>query len=78
MVTDYMSVNEASKKWGISVRRIQKLCAENRIDGAVRFSRVWAIPVPKNPLIDLSHKRENKTEHEMQEVTNASNISGDA
>ncbi|MGB4155836.1 DNA-binding protein [Thermoclostridium stercorarium] len=29
---------------GISVRRMLKLCAENRIDGAVRFSRVWAIP----------------------------------
>ena len=41
---DYISVQEASQKWGISERRIQKLCEENRIDGAVRFSRVWAIP----------------------------------
>lgn len=30
--------------WGISERRIQKLCSENRIEGVVRFSRVWAIP----------------------------------
>jgi len=41
---EYISVAEASKKWGISERRIQKLCAENRIDGVIRFSRVWAIP----------------------------------
>lgn len=41
---DYISVQEASQKWGISERRIQKLCQENRIDGAVHFSRVWAIP----------------------------------
>lgn len=41
---DFISVREASQKWGISERRIQKLCEENRIDGAVRFSRVWAIP----------------------------------
>jgi hypothetical protein len=44
MITDYMSVNEASKKWGISVLRIQKLCEVKRIEGAVRFSGVWAIP----------------------------------
>ena len=40
MVTCYMSVNEASKV-GISVRRMLKLCAENRIDGAVAFSAVY-------------------------------------
>lgn len=41
---DYISVQEAVKKWGISERRIQKLCEENRIPGVIRFSRVWAIP----------------------------------
>ena len=37
---EYISIKEASIKWGISERRIQKLCSE----GAIRFSRVWAIP----------------------------------
>jgi len=41
---DYISTREAAEKWGISERRIQKLCEENRIVGVVRFSRVWAIP----------------------------------
>ncbi|MEL7658859.1 MAG: helix-turn-helix domain-containing protein [Bacillota bacterium] len=41
---DYISVQQASEKWGISRRRIQKLCEENRIDGAVRFGHAWAIP----------------------------------
>ena len=41
---DYISIKEASEKWGISERRIQKLCSENRIEGVGRFSRVWAIP----------------------------------
>ncbi|HBD85885.1 MAG TPA: DNA-binding protein [Clostridiales bacterium] len=41
---EYISTKEAAAKWGISERRIQKLCEENRIDGVVRFSRVWAIP----------------------------------
>ena len=41
---DYISAKEAAEKWGISERRIQKLCEENRIPGVVRFVRVWAIP----------------------------------
>lgn len=41
---DYITTKEASIKWGISERRIQKLCEEGRIDGTVRFSKVWAIP----------------------------------
>ena len=41
---EYISVQQASNKWGISKRRIQKLCEENRINGAVRFGHAWAIP----------------------------------
>lgn len=41
---DCISTAEAARKWGISERRVQKLCEEARVDGAVRFSRVWAIP----------------------------------
>lgn len=42
---EYMTVQEAAKKWKLSERRIQKLCSENRIDGIVHLSRVWLIPV---------------------------------
>lgn len=41
---DYISVKEAAKKWGISERRIQILCSENRIDGVMRFGRALMIP----------------------------------
>ncbi len=41
---EYMTVQEAAKKWKLSERRIQKLCSENRIDGIVHLSRVWLIP----------------------------------
>ena len=41
---DYISVKAASEKWGISERRIQKLCEENRIDGTLNFGRAWMIP----------------------------------
>lgn len=41
---EYMSCVEAAAKWGISERRVQKLCEENRIPVVVRFSRIWIVP----------------------------------
>ena len=41
---EYISAPEAAKKWGISERRVQKLCEENRIPGVARISRMWLIP----------------------------------
>ncbi len=41
---DYITTREAAEKWGISERRIQKLCEEKRIDRAMKFSRIWVIP----------------------------------
>lgn len=49
---DYISVRDAAIKWGISERRIQKLCEENRIDGVIRFGRSWAIPKDAEKPVD--------------------------
>ena len=40
----YCSIRQISEKWGISVRRIQVLCTEDRIPGAVKIGYSWAIP----------------------------------
>lgn len=40
----YLSVLEASECWGISARRVQILCNENRVAGAIKQSGVWFIP----------------------------------
>lgn len=40
----YMTIQEASKKWGITPRRIEVLCAQERIPGTTRFGKAWAIP----------------------------------
>jgi excisionase family DNA binding protein len=53
---DYISVQQASDKWEISKRRIQKLCEENRINGAVRFGRAWAIPKDAEKPLDARLK----------------------
>ena len=40
----YIDVKEASAKWGITDRRIRLLCAEGRIDGAIKLGWSWTIP----------------------------------
>ena len=39
-----ITVKEMSKKWNLSERRIQMLCNDNRVAGAVRFGKAWMIP----------------------------------
>lgn len=41
---EYMTVKEVAEKWGLSVRRVQLLCVEGRIEGAIKYASVWAIP----------------------------------
>lgn len=40
----YLKISEVSEKWGIKERRINTLCLEGRIEGAVKFGTTWAIP----------------------------------
>jgi len=41
---NYMTITEAAEKWGVTARRVQKLCEEKRIDGLLRFGRSYMIP----------------------------------
>ena len=40
----FMTVKQASEKWGISDRRVRILCAEGKIPGAYQEGRAWKIP----------------------------------
>jgi len=40
----YISVRQAAEKWNVTVRRIQDMCKNHMIDGAVRWGRDWMIP----------------------------------
>ena len=40
----YIQIKEAAKKWEIGERRINELCLNGRIKGAVKFGNTWAIP----------------------------------
>lgn len=41
---DLITAKAAAEKWGVTVRRVQWLCNEGEIKGAVRFGRAWMIP----------------------------------
>lgn len=41
---EYITAKEAAQKWDISERRVQVLCAQQRIDGVQRLGKSWAIP----------------------------------
>jgi hypothetical protein len=53
---DYMTIQEATEKWGISARRIQVLCNSGRLSGAIKFGRQWAIPVDTEKPVDARIK----------------------
>jgi hypothetical protein len=40
----YVQAEEMAKRWNVSLRQVQRLCIEKRIDGAVKFGNTWAIP----------------------------------
>ncbi len=44
MNTNFMTLKETAAKWGISARRINTLCAEGRIEGAIKIGNMWVIP----------------------------------
>lgn len=52
----YLTAKQFSQIWGISERRIIKLCKENRINGAIKDGMVWEIP---EETLKPSDKRSN-------------------
>ena len=40
----YMTVKEASMKWGVSERQVQGLCRNGKIAGIAKLGRNWLIP----------------------------------
>lgn len=49
---DYMSISDAAAKWNVTNRRIQVLCAQERIPGACRIGNMWAIPKDAEKPVD--------------------------
>lgn len=52
MMEGYTTVKEIAEQWGITPRRVQILCNQGKIFGAVKFGRDWAIPKSAEKPID--------------------------
>ena len=53
---EYMAIAEAAAKWKLSNRRIQVLCAQERIPGVCRIGNIWAIPKNAEKPVDARVK----------------------
>lgn len=49
---EFMTVKQATEKWGLSERRLQTICNEGMIPGVVKFGRAWAIPMDAEKPVD--------------------------
>lgn len=57
---DYITTKEASLKWEISDRRIRALCAEGKIEGAIKIGRNWSVPSDAMKPIDNRTKMKSR------------------
>ena len=63
---NYMTLKEASEKWGVTPRQINYLCAGGRIPGAVKMATIWLIPKDAEKPADRRFKNQkNNTSREV-------------
>lgn len=55
---EYLSCSDASKAMGFSVRRIQQMCKNGELPGAIKEGRKWLIP---DETIHMNHFTKNKS-----------------
>lgn len=53
----YISVLEASEKWGVSLRQVQRLLADGRIPRSKKYGRSWMIPDDAEKPLDPRRER---------------------
>ncbi len=51
-MNEYATIKEIAERWGVSTRRVQKLCADGMIPGVMKFGRDWAIPKDAEKPVD--------------------------
>lgn len=56
---EYMTAQEAAEKWNVSLRWVQRLCKDNRIEGVLNVNRVWLIPKETEKPLDRQKSKNN-------------------
>jgi hypothetical protein len=72
---DWMTTREAADLWGVTIRRVQDLCDNGALDGAMRIGQIWVIPKSTPKPLDGRTKlareltrRQRQTKQTMQAV----------
>lgn len=52
MNDEFLTIKEVAEKWGVTPRRVQRMCADGKIPGAKKFGRDWAIPTSTEKPVD--------------------------
>ncbi len=55
---EYLTTVELSAQWNITSRRIGVLCADGRIEGAVKKGKTWLIPANAKKPSDKRFKKQ--------------------
>lgn len=56
---DYITTKEAAEKWGLTERRVQVLCRQEKIAGVLRLGWAWAIPKDADKPVDGRFNKKN-------------------
>ena len=57
---EYLTTSEIAEKWKITRRRVNVLCDEGRVEGAIQKGRIWLIPVEAKKPADSRVKHVEK------------------
>jgi len=75
---DYISASEASKKWGTSLRQVQRLLNASRIPHAKKLGNSWVIPAdaekPGDPRFEKDQLPQKSLSAELAEVVTATTL----
>lgn len=52
MNREFMTASQMAKKWNLTQRRVQILCAKGRIDGVFKLGENWVIPASAQKPMD--------------------------
>lgn len=66
---EFITAEEASRRWNIGLRTVQRMCASGKIEGAKKISNIWMIPEMTEP--SMKKRKESIFEKEIKEAYKA-------
>lgn len=66
---NFITAEDASIKWGLGLRTVQRMCASGKIEGVKKISNIWMIPDTAN----LSCKQKKKSSVTVEQILDAYN-----